>query len=343
MKGVVFIITWCLLAVNGYTFDSVHNCSIAMAGRNNERVAVATSGGTLAVLDRDGEKLWRADIETDGALRPPLQGSRDGELVVTGFRTLTAFNAASGQIKWVNKNIKTQVTSIEAIESGFLCFLRKGIVTLVDSEGHTRWQTVTGVDHCPATAITGTHVAATGMDREVIGISLTTGEVCWTVKDRGRWPRAVFALADSRYLVVSGTGLVSTIGQDGKLESERELFERERVDFHRIIRVGSETFVGQASDGMLYWFDTNARVFQELRHERPGVLGPLSTGSNRIAMITPGFEVAWIDSKAQLVATTRIPIQGSAAMRLENDWIAVANPFGIHFFHWPDVSPTPER
>lgn len=138
------------------------------------RVYAALSENLYCVDAASGEEVWRAPLE--GRKGPASSPLVLGERVYLLQNRLTAFDIASGEIAWENKEVRGSNSSPAAWQDLVLCNSSKGLYGIDAESGATLWSVPGGGDGTPVVSGDTVVLSSRSEEENLIAYRLGEGE-----------------------------------------------------------------------------------------------------------------------------------------------------------------------
>jgi outer membrane protein assembly factor BamB len=178
---------------------------------SNGRVFTLGVGGTVAAFDATGGTLiWKIPVTGEpayfGAASSPLA---DGDLVLLhpgNYGPLTAFDAATGAVKWTAGDegffASPIVTTIDGIRQVVTVTLKQ-VIGVSPADGRVLWQFPFANNGAITPVVNGDTILMSGLDAGVVAMRPHRNGAAWTVEKT--WDTAAVSMYVSNPVLADGT------------------------------------------------------------------------------------------------------------------------------------------
>ena len=290
------------------------------------RIFVYKSNGDVVALSTGGARLWTRSLRPEGEkdVAPGGGVALSGDIVyaATGYRSLAALNAASGQILWT-VDLPTPARGAPVAGNGLIVVVSQSneVYAINQQDGTEAWNYI-GIDETAGVlssanpAITGGRVVVPFSSGEITALDLKTGEPAWIDGvTRGFRTQAVSGLADvSASPIVSGNTVYAT-GVSGRtiaasLRSGERQWEQDLGSVHTPVVSGNALFMVDLDDRMValdrktgetLWATVLPRP--ERKKRRRNWAGPVLANGALVAVSSDG-RMALVDAASGSIMAT---------------------------------------
>ncbi len=167
------------------------------------RVYTLDSGAQVSAHTTSGERLWAVDLtpvseSPDGGSGGGLAAAPGAVFASSGFGTLTALEAATGEIRWV-QDLESAASGAPAVHEGVVYQVtRNAVGWAIDAEnGRILWQVIgatseSGVSGGAAPAIAGSQVVFPLPSGQLVAADIGSGAQTWVASVTGERLRRAF-------------------------------------------------------------------------------------------------------------------------------------------------------
>ncbi|WP_417685847.1 PQQ-binding-like beta-propeller repeat protein [Roseibium sp.] len=290
------------------------------------RVYVYKPNGEVVALTTGGARVWTRSLRPEGEkdVAPGGGVAVSGNVVyaATGYRSLSALDAGSGQLLWTAE-LATPARGAPVAGNGLVVVVSQSneVYALNQSDGTEAWNYVgieetAGVLSSASPAISGNRVIVPFSSGEIMALDMKTGEPAWIDGvARGFRTLAVSGLSDvSASPIVSGD-TVYTTGVAGRtiassLKTGTRQWEQDLGSVHTPVVSGSALFMVDLDDRMValdrksgetLW--STALPRPEKKKQRRNWAGPVLANGALVAVSSDG-RMAMVDAASGKIMAT---------------------------------------
>ncbi len=306
------------------TSDALRNSARPVS--DGSRVFVYKPNGDVIALSTGGARLWTRPLRPEGEkdVAPGGGVTVSGNVVyaATGYRSLSALDAASGQVLWTAE-LPTPARGAPVAGNGLVFVVSQAneVYALNQSDGTEAWNYVgieetAGVLSSANPAISGNRVIVPFSSGEIMALDTKSGEPVWIDGvSRGFRTLAVSGLADvSASPIVSGNTVFAT-GVAGRtiassLKSGERIWEQDLGSVHTPVVSGSALFMVDLDDRMVALDRKTGETLwatqlpkPESRKKRRNWAGPVLANGALVAVSSDG-RMAMVDAASGKIMAT---------------------------------------
>ncbi|WP_417668011.1 PQQ-binding-like beta-propeller repeat protein [Roseibium sp.] len=290
------------------------------------RVFVYKPNGDVIALSTGGARLWTRSLRPEGEkdVAPGGGVAISGNVVyaATGYRSLSALDASSGQVLWTAE-LATPARGAPVAGNGLVVVVSQSneVYAINQSDGTEAWNYIgieetAGVLSSASPAISGNRVIVPFSSGEIMALDIKTGEPDWIDGvARGFRTLAVSGLSDvSASPIVSGNTVFAT-GVAGRIiassvKSGERVWEQDLGSVHTPVVSGNALFMVDLDDRMValdrksgetLWATSLPRP--EKKKKRRNWAGPVLANGALVAVSSDG-RMAMVDATSGKIMAT---------------------------------------